>query len=736
MKLIPTVLFLLASFALLIGRTHETVHNSFDDFSKGKLNRISLHTDGYLMPAPALEIFAEIDAPILWDARFDSKGNLYLGTGNQGIIYKVNPDGEVTNVFEPNRLMTRALAVDGRDQVYVSVSPDGTLYRISRDGEVKVFLKLPDDYVWDMEFGPDDQLYVASGSHGIIYRIDTRAKSPEAEVFFDSEETHVTALAFEKNGNLLAGSATHGLLYRINTDGEGAVIYSTGEREVRAILPQEDGSIYFSSFNQPGRVTSVKKTTSSSSSGNQSDNSSGTSFFADTDKPSNGDSKSTPFYGITVSGRDKDSGTLYWMDPEGFVTDWWSENKISIYSLAQLPNGKLLLGTGSDGNLYEVNRPGDWTLLHTLESGGEITGIIPAGDKGMFYLVCSNPGRILEMNTNKSSTGFFESEVVDFDQVSQFGSFQVFSEPQRDLIAGVEVRGGNLESPDRTWAEWASLAGEGGVYRNPLPPSRFMQYRILFDDESIPPVHQVRFFSRTQNLAPLITSIKILESGYEARTFTSQSTAPNVDLARSLNSGVDAEFEKLENKPDQVKLFPKPGSRTVVWRSLDGNSDDLEYSVKLSALGEDTWVTLADKQKENYLSFTTQGFADGYYRLRVIVTDDPSNPASEAKKGERISEVFLIDNTPPIIVVDQYRRNGDQVTLRLTASDSTSLIRSASYRLNGKDNDSIHPDDGILDETLENFTLTLKSPVDSKESLLVEIEDEVGNVTALTRRLN
>lgn len=725
-----------ASATVLSGRTHETVHRSFEDFSKGDLNQISLNSGGYLQAAPALETLADINAPILWDAVVDSKGNLYVGTGNQGVVYKVDTEGTVETLFEPNRLMTRALALDSRNRLYVSVSPDGTLYRIDGEGRVEVYLKLEDDYVWDMVFGDNDHLYVATGSHGKIYRINTRARSPEAEEFFDSEETHLTALAFEADGDLLAGSATHGLLYRINGEGEGKVIYSTGEREVRAILPQPDGSIFFSSFNQPGRGSSVTKSGSSSSSSGDSSKSSGASFFADTDKPSSNGNSSSPFYGLVVSARDNDSGTVYRMDSDGFVTNWWLENNTSIYSMAQLPGGDLILGTGSDGNLYQVSEPGNWVLLLTLTAGGEITGILPAEGEGVYYLICSNPGRIFKLNTADTAAGYFESEVVDFDHVSQFGSFQIYSKPQAGPLAGVEVRGGNLESPDRTWTDWIELAGEDGVFRNPLPPSRFMQYRVLFNAEDTPPVHQVRFFSRTPNLSPVITSIQILDSGYEARTFTAQTTNSSVDLGRSLNTSVEDEFAKLDTKPKQVKLFPKPGMRTAAWRSLDGNQDELTYTVKMSALGEDTWVTLAEDLEENYHSFTAQGFADGYYRLKVIVSDDLSNPATEAKTGEKVSEVFLIDNTPPVILVDDYERNGNQVRLRITASDNTSLIRKASYRLNGNDLDTIHPDDGILDEKLENFTLKLESPGGSNQSLLVEIEDEVGNVTALTRRLD
>ena len=179
---------------------------------------------------------------------------------------------------------------------------------------------------------------------GLSIELILAQKHQKQKYFFDSEETHITSLAFESDGHLLAGSATHGLLYRIDSDGEGDVIYSTGEREIRTILPQPDGSIFFSSFNQRSRSTVVKKSSSSSSSSSQSSKSSGSSFFADSDEPSSKNDKVPPFYGITVSGKSNDSGVVYWMDPDGFVTNWWMGNKMSIYSLAQLPNGNLIFG--------------------------------------------------------------------------------------------------------------------------------------------------------------------------------------------------------------------------------------------------------------------------------------------------------------------------------------------------------------------------------------------------------
>ena len=129
-----------------------------------------------------------------------------------------------------------------------------------------------------------------------------------------------------------------------------------------------------------------------------------------------------------------------------------------------------------------------------------------------------------------------------------------------------------------------------------------------------------------------MTSVKILELGYEAKSFTSQATAPNVDLARSINSGIEAEFEKLANKPKQVKVFEKPGSQTVVWRSIDGNDDDLIYKLQLARLGDGNWITLADKIESNYHSFNTKGSRMAFtaskspLRMRLPIPGPKLNP--------------------------------------------------------------------------------------------------------------
>ncbi len=728
-------LLILLSAISLIGRTHETSQKSFLQFAEGRLENVSLHSDGYLLSAPALDEVASIDAPILWDAEVDSKGNLYVGTGNEGTIYKVSPEGEVSELFTPNRLMSRALAIDSKDNVYVAVSPEGALYRINKDGEVSVFIELPCEYVWDMVFGENDLLYLATGNDGIVYQLDVRDKEPELVEYFDAEEAHITSLAFNPAGGIYAGSATHGLLYKVDESGNGSVAYSTGEREIRKIVVQPDGSVFFSSFNQPSKASSVGSSKKGKGKSGQNQNTNGASFYTEDNKPSGENDSNDGVYSMTITAKSSNESILYYMDVDGFVTNWWLYTDVSIYSLFVQPDGEVLIGSGSDGYVFSAKQPGNWMLMHELKSGGEVTDILPAGEEGKYYLVCSNPGRILLLDTHSSNEGFYESDIVDLDQPSNFGSLQVFNESGDKESLSVEVRAGNVETPDRTWCEWTELFGEGGVFRNSLSPARFLQYRLLFGEASVSPVHQVRFFSKTQNLAPAITDIRILELGYEAITFKAQNSLPNVDLARSLNQGIEAQFERLANKPVQVKVFAKPGAQTLAWNAIDGNGDELSSKVLLSELGSDNWITLGDDLEAKYFTFNTKGFSDGYYRIKIIVDDKRSNPVVDAKSTEQISELFLIDNTPPVVELLDYVRSGDSVTVKLKVSDGTSLIGSANYRINGNDRDFMHPEDGILDEKVEEFTLHLTTPVGDGETLLIEIEDEVGNLKAFAHSL-
>ena len=69
---------------------------TYDDFRKGKLANVSLTSDDELILAPRFDVTFDTGQTMIWSAVADSKGNVYLGTGHDGKIFKVDTSGKGT----------------------------------------------------------------------------------------------------------------------------------------------------------------------------------------------------------------------------------------------------------------------------------------------------------------------------------------------------------------------------------------------------------------------------------------------------------------------------------------------------------------------------------------------------------------------------------------------------------------------------------------------------------------
>src|SRR2546423_842766 len=118
-----------------------------DDFRKGKLTNLSLTTDDELVLAPKYETVFNTEQTLIWSAVADSKGNVYLGTGHDGKIYKVDSSGKGAMLARVSELDVIALAVDNKDVLYAGSSPDGKIYKIE-NGTAKEFFDPHSKYIW------------------------------------------------------------------------------------------------------------------------------------------------------------------------------------------------------------------------------------------------------------------------------------------------------------------------------------------------------------------------------------------------------------------------------------------------------------------------------------------------------------------------------------------------------------------------------------------------------------
>lgn len=225
---------------------------SFEEFLQGTLTGVSLSKDGQLTLAPrAQAVFSPEEALALALAR-DKSGNLFVGTGHQGKVFRVNPQEKASVFFTADEPDIFALAVGPDGSLYVGSSPEGKVYKVTPDGKASVFYDPKSKYIWALVFDSQGRLYVGTGDKGQILRVDASGKG---EVFFDSRQTHIMCLAVDGQGNILAGSVPNGLIYRINPQGKAFVIYQASLPEIHDLATDSRGHIFAAALGgQQGRA--------------------------------------------------------------------------------------------------------------------------------------------------------------------------------------------------------------------------------------------------------------------------------------------------------------------------------------------------------------------------------------------------------------------------------------------------------------------------------------------------
>src|SRR6185369_10917495 len=63
------------------------------DVLKGDARGVSIDSNGSITLAPKLTEIYKTEQPYIWSTAIDGSGNVFLGTGREGRIYKVSPGG-------------------------------------------------------------------------------------------------------------------------------------------------------------------------------------------------------------------------------------------------------------------------------------------------------------------------------------------------------------------------------------------------------------------------------------------------------------------------------------------------------------------------------------------------------------------------------------------------------------------------------------------------------------------
>ena len=768
MKRLPLILFagsaLLALSSIPVAQAVNTApvdQDTFAEFSPGEFDNVSLTSEGHLELAPAMTNSADVTDPVIWAAVQDAQGNVFFGTGNQGKVYKLTPKGEFSVFFAPNEVMVHALALDGKGRLYAATSPNGRVYRLEADGRAEVFCAPGETYIWAMTFGKDGALYLATGNHGKILRVlPTNSTPAQAATYLETEETHINALAWTRDGNLLAGTSPHGYLYCIDKTNHGFVLFNSGDTEIKQIAVASNGIIYASTFagnskpeaspgsGSPGLNISTTGTGATSENLSKAGASSNTPPSSPT--PADSGPQGAPGM-VTMAGGSGPAGTgkaepsqggIYRIDTNGFHERYWIAPDEAIYSMILLPDGDLLAGTGDKGRIYSISSPNHWKLLQKTSDGAQVSALLPdTATSKQYYAATSHPGKLYRLNFTLATNGTYTSKAFDAKQKSFWGKIH----PDGDVPDGTglefSTRSGNTDKPEKTWSDWSKPAPLGQEISISSPPARYLQYRVSFKRDAKSPgatvrLQRMRFYYQNQNAAPVIARIKVYTEGFGVSKMPAPQMDQPVNLDQLLGSSAGSSastanpLSAMTMRPP-LKLTKSSGLCTVVWAASDPNQDKLTYSVAIRSGAETQWTVLADKTEDTFLSFDTTGFREGFYFVKVTASDAASNTPETARTTEETSEAFLIDNTPPALTVKNQQVEKDHARIVVEAVDSASVISSAAYSLDGKDEVALRPDNLMFDSTNAMFTVELADLGQGAHSLLLRVQNEAKNTSVL-----
>ncbi len=432
---------------------------SFDEFLQGTLTGVSLSKEGDLTLAPvALAVFSPEEALALSLAR-DTRGNLYVGTGHQGKVFRVSPDQKSALLLTAKEPDIFALAVGPDGDLYVGSSPEGKVYKVSADGKSSVFYDPKTKYIWALQFDAQGQLYVATGDKGQIFRVDPSGKG---EIFFDSKQTHIMCLRLDTKGNLLAGSEPNGLIYRISSRGSAFVIFQAALPEVHDLAVDSQDHIFAATLGGAGGkgltdlllappqggpgggVTTITVTASTEP-----------EFTAKGQAPP-GESKTPSFNRSTPptspmppmqfgSGH----GALVEIFPDSTAETVWSSGNESIFGLA-VRNDHVLFTTDSNGRIFDLDaKPDSGRLMILTETHESLATRLLLGGSDL-YAATSNVAKLFRIGASPSHEGTFESPVKDTKFVSHWGVLAWRGDVPAGCTLQFYTRSGNSDRPDHT----------------------------------------------------------------------------------------------------------------------------------------------------------------------------------------------------------------------------------------------------------------------------------------------
>ncbi|MBN1817326.1 MAG: hypothetical protein JW828_08185 [Sedimentisphaerales bacterium] len=716
-----SVLFLVSACSTAPAVTSKIVRFSdAAEFLKGKAENVIIDSEGTILLGRKNGMIESGDLlKEVWSINamaVDSFDNVYLGTSPNGYILKYT-EGKVTKLYpvgeaeplespkakDPNSIKADpiirnehifALAFDKGDRLLAGIS--GAACKLVRfDSRIATLFEPPDArYILSLAVDDMGNIYIGTGPNGKIYRLNPFGQ--ESKLVYTCKDKNVLSLAVGKEGSLYAGCDERGLVYKIDQNqGKATVLYDSDQEEITSLLVDEENQVYAAAtsagvikekiqFDPIGSEDATGKTEARPDAQDKKGNTATNLKIPNTGENTVAAPKPAQ---VKRGALPKTAGHVYRIDPQGFVTDLFSD--MSVFFAMALQDEELFLATGNSAKLYSVDvKTEQKSLVYEDTQASQITALAGAGRQ--LYLGLANPPKLVKIADHYVTEGTYVSDLIDAAQPARWGKFQMEAGIPDSCEVWLSARSGNVNDPnDPTFSAWTQPVKVIQAMDLDCPIGRFCQYKLILkttDGKTTAQIRETAVAHVIPNLAPQVTIVKT-----------------------TLQKGKSGVFQ-------------------MAWTAADRNKDTLVYTVELRKEGRESWFEIKDELTAVNLEWDSRTVEDGRYEIRVTADDRRSNTTETAMTGLRISEPFIVDNTAPQIEHATIKVDKTTLTVVLSLRDEFSVLQSLAYTVDSNEDwIGTLPDDLVYDTIKENFTIRIRDMEPGSHVIALKFTDSAEN---------
>jgi hypothetical protein len=216
-------------------------------------------------------VFYDPPDKYIWSLAFDAAtSTLYVGTGDKGVIYKIDAAGKAGVLADTNETNIVTLAVDKNGSVLAGTDPSGLLLRVSPNGKLFAMFDSPMQEIHSLALTADGSIYALgiSAQGAAAQRTaplgisSTTSLSTEGVVTIstgDEQEENPHAETSSGLGQGQGRSKTDGaktVLFRVLPDGGSEVCWRSSDAVGYALSPLPDGRVLVGT-GQKGRIHQI-----------------------------------------------------------------------------------------------------------------------------------------------------------------------------------------------------------------------------------------------------------------------------------------------------------------------------------------------------------------------------------------------------------------------------------------------------------------------------------------------